>query len=70
MRKTKARISPNHENVWDLGREWEMSGNSFFFEGKRKGENHPFLAMANFVGFWETTGIIEKMNSLVILDPC
>ena len=24
MGKTKARISPNHKNVWDLGREWEM----------------------------------------------
>ena len=24
MGKAKARISPNHENVWELGREWEM----------------------------------------------
>ena len=23
MEKTKAEMSPNHEKVWDLGREWE-----------------------------------------------
>ena len=29
MGKTKAKISPKHENVWDLGREWEMKKNSW-----------------------------------------
>ena len=36
MRKTKARISPNHENVWDLGREWEMKKD---YHGKREWES-------------------------------
>ena len=75
MVKTKAVISPNYENVWDLKMEeemkkksWEISRNSFL---KRKGErkNQPFLAMANFVEIWETTWIIKKIISLVIWDP-
>ena len=32
IEKAKARISPNHENVWDLGREWEMKKD---YHGKR-----------------------------------
>ena len=56
MRKTEARLSPNHTNVWDSGREWEMKkiyygksewviiGKSFF-----KGKSAIFM-MANFSG--------------------
>ena len=32
MGKAKARISPNHENMWNLGREWEMKRD---YNGKR-----------------------------------
>ena len=62
MAKTEARISQNYENVWDLGREWEMkkvSGkrNRKLVETQRERKKSPFLVMANFVGLWETTGI-------------
>ena len=33
MGQTKARISPNHENVWDFGSEWEMKKD---YHGKRE----------------------------------
>ena len=47
---------------------WEKEiGNWLKLKGK--GKNHPFLVMANFVGIWETTGIIKRMISLVIWDP-
>ena len=37
--KSKARISPNHKKVWDLGREWKMKkilswGKGMGFSGK------------------------------------
>ena len=35
MGKAKARISPNHENVWDLEREWEMKKD---YHGKGNGK--------------------------------
>ena len=35
MGKTKARISPDYENVWNLGKEWEMK-NIFIGKGNRK----------------------------------
>ena len=35
MGKAKGRISSNHENVWDLGREWEMKKD---YHGKREWE--------------------------------
>ena len=47
---------------------WEKEiGNWLKLKGK--GKNHPFLVMANFVGIWETTGIIKRLISLVIWDP-
>ena len=60
--KTKARISLNQENTWDLGREWELNffwkkgmenQGKFFFMGKGK-------IKANISGICETTGITEK----------
>ena len=40
MAKTEARISQNYENVWDLGREWEMKKDS---HGKREISGKSFL---------------------------
>ena len=59
MGKTKARISPNHENVWGLGREFEMKkkswekGNGKLVETLvflRKREESPFFGDSQF--FW------------------
>ena len=62
MGKTKVRISPNHENMWDLGRDWEMEkiimgkGNGKIVETlilrERERKNQPFLVKANFSRIW------------------
>ena len=38
MGKAKIRISSNHENVWDLGREWDMKKDYHGIHGIREWE--------------------------------